>query len=39
MRVLLEYSEPGTVRELEYVVEQVVALASHAILLVNDLPH
>lgn len=38
MRVLREYSWPGNVRELEHVVERAVALASHAILSVDDLP-
>ena len=35
---LVEYSWPGNVRELEHVVERAVALASHAILSIDDLP-
>lgn len=35
---LAEYSWPGNVRELEHVVERAVALASQAILSVDDLP-
>jgi two-component system response regulator AtoC len=38
MRALTEYSWPGNVRELEHVVERAVALASHAILSIDDLP-
>ncbi len=38
MSALVDYSWPGNVRELEHVVERAVALASHAILSVDDLP-
>jgi DNA-binding NtrC family response regulator len=38
MHALAEYSWPGNVRELEHVVERAVALASHAILSIDDLP-
>lgn len=38
MSGLVEYSWPGNVRELEHVVERAVALASHAILSIDDLP-
>ena len=38
MSALVAYSWPGNVRELEHVVERAVALASHAILSVDDLP-
>ena len=38
MRALIEYSWPGNVRELEHVVERAVALASQAILSIDDLP-
>ncbi|MGC4096292.1 MAG: sigma-54 dependent transcriptional regulator [Nitrospira sp.] len=38
MRALMEYSWPGNVRELEHVIERAVALATHAILSVDDLP-
>jgi DNA-binding NtrC family response regulator len=38
MQVLHRYSWPGNVRELEHVIERAVALASHAILSVDDLP-
>ncbi|MBX3332151.1 MAG: sigma-54-dependent Fis family transcriptional regulator [Nitrospira sp.] len=37
-RALAEYAWPGNVRELEHVVERAVALASHAILALEDLP-
>lgn len=37
-RALAEYSWPGNVRELEHVVERAVALVSHAILSIDDLP-
>ena len=38
MRALTKYSWPGNVRELEHVVERAVALASQAILSIDDLP-
>jgi DNA-binding NtrC family response regulator len=38
MQALADYSWPGNVRELEHVVERAVALATHAILSVDDLP-
>jgi two-component system, NtrC family, response regulator AtoC len=38
MQVLLKYSWPGNVRELEHVIERAVALASHSILSLDDLP-
>ncbi|UVT15788.1 MAG: sigma-54-dependent Fis family transcriptional regulator [Nitrospira sp.] len=38
LRALTDYSWPGNVRELEHVVEQAVALASPAILSIDDLP-
>lgn len=37
-RVLSEYSWPGNVRELEHVIERAVALATHAVLSIDDLP-
>ena len=37
-QVLLKYSWPGNVRELEHVIERAVALASHSILSLDDLP-
>jgi DNA-binding NtrC family response regulator len=37
-RALAAYPWPGNVRELEHVVERAVALASHAILALEDLP-
>lgn len=38
INALVAYSWPGNVRELEHVVERAVALATHAILSVDDLP-
>ncbi|MBK9946965.1 MAG: sigma-54-dependent Fis family transcriptional regulator [Nitrospira sp.] len=38
IQALHDYSWPGNVRELEHVVERAVALASHTILSVDDLP-
>lgn len=38
MQALVKYSWPGNVRELEHVVERAVALATHAILSIDDLP-
>jgi DNA-binding NtrC family response regulator len=38
MRTLTKYSWPGNVRELEHVVERAVALATHGILSIEDLP-
>lgn len=38
MSALAEYSWPGNVRELEHVIERAVALATHAILSIDDLP-
>jgi two-component system response regulator AtoC len=38
MHALVQYFWPGNVRELEHVVERAVALASHAILSIDDLP-
>ncbi len=38
MRVMTDYSWPGNVRQLEHVVERAVALASSAILSIDDLP-
>jgi len=37
-QALLKYSWPGNVRELEHVMEHAVALATHAILSIDDLP-
>ena len=37
-QVLLKYSWPGNVRELEHVIERAVALASHSVLSLDDLP-
>ena len=37
-RALLRYSWPGNVRELEHVMERAVALATHAVLDLDDLP-
>jgi two-component system response regulator AtoC len=38
MQVLLKYSWPGNVRELEHVIERAVALDSHSVLSLDDLP-
>ncbi len=38
LRALTGYAWPGNVRELEHVIERAVALASHAILSIDDLP-
>lgn len=38
VQVLLKYSWPGNVRELEHVIERAVALASHSVLSLDDLP-
>ncbi len=38
MSALVGYSWPGNVRELEHVVERAVALATHAILSIDDFP-
>lgn len=38
MKCLLRYSWPGNVRELEHVIERAVALATHTILSIHDLP-
>ena len=38
MRALAEYAWPGNVRELEHIIERAVALASHSILVIDDLP-
>ncbi len=38
MRVLGKYPWPGNVRELEHVMERAVALATHTLLSVDDLP-
>ena len=38
MAVLSQYPWPGNVRELEHVIERAVALATHTILSVDDLP-
>ena len=38
MQALLRYLWPGNVRELEHVIERAVALASHSVLSVDDLP-
>lgn len=38
MQAMAGYSWPGNVRELEHVVERAVALATHAILSIDDLP-
>ena len=38
MRALERFSWPGNVRQLEHVIERAVALASHAILSLDDLP-
>ena len=38
MQVLSKYSWPGNVRELEHVIERAVALASHSVLSLDDLP-
>jgi DNA-binding NtrC family response regulator len=37
-KTLLGYAWPGNVRELEHVVERAVALATHSVLSVDDLP-
>jgi len=38
MNALLHYPWPGNVRELEHVIERAVALATHMVLSVDDLP-
>jgi DNA-binding NtrC family response regulator len=38
IRALTDYHWPGNVRELEHVIERAVALATHAILSIDDLP-
>jgi two-component system response regulator AtoC len=38
MKSLVGYSWPGNVRELEHVIERAVALATHAVLSIDDLP-
>jgi DNA-binding NtrC family response regulator len=38
MQALLRYPWPGNVRELEHVIERAVALATHSVLSVDDLP-
>lgn len=38
MQALLHYLWPGNVRELEHVIERAVALATHTVLSVDDLP-
>ena len=37
-QALLRYAWPGNVRELEHVIERAVALASHSMLSLDDLP-
>lgn len=38
MQALMHYPWPGNVRELEHVIERAVALATHSVLSVDDLP-
>lgn len=38
MQAFLRYSWPGNVRELEHVIERAVALATHSVVSVDDLP-
>ena len=38
MHALIRYPWPGNVRELEHVMERAVALATHSVLSVDDLP-
>ncbi|MEW6246252.1 MAG: sigma-54 dependent transcriptional regulator [Nitrospirota bacterium] len=38
MQALVKYPWPGNVRELEHVIERAVALATHSVLSVEDLP-
>ena len=38
MQALVKYTWPGNVRELEHVIERAVALGTHTILSVDDLP-
>jgi transcriptional regulator of acetoin/glycerol metabolism len=38
MQALIRYPWPGNVRELEHVIERAVALATHSIVWVDDLP-
>ncbi len=38
MQALIRYPWPGNVRELEHVIERAVALATHSIVSVEDLP-
>ena len=38
MQALIRYPWPGNVRELQHVIERAVALASHSVLSVDDLP-
>ncbi|GIW55700.1 MAG: acetoacetate metabolism regulatory protein AtoC [Nitrospiraceae bacterium] len=38
LQALIKYPWPGNVRELEHVIERAVALATHSVLSVEDLP-
>ncbi len=38
MQALVKYPWPGNVRELEHVIERAVALATHSVLSIEDLP-
>jgi two-component system, NtrC family, response regulator AtoC len=38
MQALIRYPWPGNVRELEHVIERAVALATHSVLSLDDLP-
>lgn len=38
MQALIRYPWPGNVRELEHVIERAVALATHSVLSIDDLP-
>lgn len=38
LQALIHYTWPGNIRELQHVVERAVALATHSVLTVDDLP-
>lgn len=38
MKILINYSYPGNVRELENIIERAIALANHSMLYPSDLP-
>ena len=38
MQTLIHYAWPGNVRELQHVIERAVALSTHSVIAVEDLP-